>query len=406
MSEHAKLSPSAFGRWGKCPASVHLSKDIKDTTSPAASWGTDAHEMLEIMLEAWLANEHPMLSDVDDFEEKKEVAEVALDYVVNLYNEAEAAGINPTLQVEAKVYTEYYTGRDDLWGSADVIIETDLWIEIIDLKAGRGILVMPDTGQLKIYALGAMAPQAKLNKGVVPWKEVRCTIVQPRIPHPDGVIRTEVYTSEWLETWCREVLVPACKATEYVEGEKLVFNPGVEQCRFCKVAKCSGRDKKATEFVMSVFEDQSDKTLTDVVSATPDMLTIEKMVEINEAAPLITGWLKAIEAHLKDQLKGRKPVPGYKLVKSGQCNSWSKPDTDILDELSKGKGRITKSQLTVDKVISAPQALKLKDLSDVQRKRLQSYVVKSEGSLAMVPVSDGRPDAFPPVQFNDMSFLD
>jgi hypothetical protein len=44
---HAKLSPSGAKRWCRCPAAPTRESNYPDTTSDAAQWGTDAHEILE-----------------------------------------------------------------------------------------------------------------------------------------------------------------------------------------------------------------------------------------------------------------------------------------------------------------------------------------------------------------------
>jgi len=411
-SSHAPLAPSAFGRWGKCPGSVKANQHIPDTTSPAAQWGTDAHQILEDMLENQFNSKEIPVYTFDDVEEKQAVAQVAFDYAISLFVTADVEGLNPKIFIEEKVYTELYTKRTDIYGSADTIIVTDAWCEIIDLKAGSGILVMPDSGQLRIYALGMLAKikgEGRSDVEMAAIREVRATIVQPRIPHPDGVIRTEVHTIPKLLAWNKTVLIPAAKATD---GDATNRIAGETQCQFCGVkGQCQALQSKATEFAMSVFEDQSgkvpaNKKLDDLVSAKPEDLDLDKLAEIIEAAPLITGWLKAVEKYASDRLKNREEVPGYKLVRSGGRNSWVKDTDVILEEISKGANRIPKKLLTKEVVITAPQALKLPDLSDKQRARMQALIGKSEGSLSLVPVTDKRDDAFPPVVFNDISFLD
>ena len=49
---HARLSPSAAGRWTKCPGSIRLveSLNVVDESSFAAEEGTAAHELLELCL--------------------------------------------------------------------------------------------------------------------------------------------------------------------------------------------------------------------------------------------------------------------------------------------------------------------------------------------------------------------
>lgn len=400
MSEHAKLSPSAFGRWGKCPGSVRLCKDLPNKSSAAAQWGTDAHSILEDLLVGG-DEDLPLFAD---FEEKHQVATVALNYVEQTVGQYDEDNITNKVSAEMKVYPEYYTGEKNLWGSADVTIETDYCLEIIDLKAGAGIMVESDSSQLKIYALGAMAVQAKINKGVLSYEEILCTIVQPRIPHPDGVVRSTSYTVEDLENWNTDVLRPAIAATKEVDAPLV---PGEEQCRFCTAkATCPAIAAKSENLAMSVFEDQTNKQLENIVEIDIKQIPLEKIIEIIEAAPLIEGWLKAVKAHAVDMLKNREPVGDYKLVRTNGRNGWTLPQDELVEEITKGKGRILKNQLMKEVVVSAPQMLKAKGLSPAQKKRLGDYIVKSEGSLAMVPSTDKRSNAFPAIEFNDVSFLD
>ncbi len=399
MSEHAPLSPSAFGRWSKCPGSVKACGGLPNTSSAAAQWGTDAHQILEDMVNFWFSPEEPIPPyNFDDVEEKIEVAQVAFDYTVQRYNEANAAGLNPAIMSEQRVYLEWCTKRGDLWGSGDIIISTDEWIEIIDLKGGSGVVVEPTSGQLKIYGLGAVELHDTTPT------EVICTIVQPRIPHDKGVIRSEHYPLSVLMEWCKDVLNPAIVAAIASDAP---LNPGVSQCQFCLAkATCPAVKDKAEKLAMSVFEDHTNKTFADLVSIKPDEIPMEKIVEIIENAPLITGWLKAIEKYASTRLKNHEEVPGYKLVHSAGRKKWNKDDEDVVSELAKGKGCIKKALLTKTVSLSAPQALKIKGLSDAQRDRLTSFIVKSEGGLSLVPTTDKRADAFPPVKFDDVSFLD
>ena len=71
----------------------------------------------------------------------------------------------------------------------------------------------------------------------------------------------------------------------------------------------------------------------------------------------------------------------------------------LLEELTKGTGRLKKGQITTLQVLSAPNALKIQGLKPAQLKKLQSFIIKGEGSLAIVPVSDPRTDAFPAMPF-------
>jgi len=388
--EHAKLSPSGFSRWSKCPGSIKLGEGIKDESSPAAQWGTDAHTILEGMLREWIEFADYKAVKVDEYQEKSEVALVAYRYVVEEYGKAMKSGTHPKVFIEQKVYTRF----EECWGSADIILSTDTMVEVIDLKAGSGVQVNPDSGQLKIYALGALELNATAR-----W--VKTTIVQPRIDHPDGPIRSDIMTRDELLQWGEDVFIPA--VNDAIDPNAKLY-PGESQCRWCKAQSiCPALANQAKEIALSCFEDQTGKTLDDMGAADPQSLSAQKIAEIIDAAPMIRGWLKAVEDYALDQLRQRKPIPGYKAIYSGGRNQWSLSDDEVVASLD--KVGISRDLLTRESVLTAPQALKIKGLTHDQRVALEALVVKSQGNLKIVPESHDAADAFADL-FQDISFLD
>ena len=67
---HAVLSASSADRWLNCPGSVALTRDLPDTTSAYAEWGTTCHELGELALRNRLLGEKVV------FEEGKYDAEM------------------------------------------------------------------------------------------------------------------------------------------------------------------------------------------------------------------------------------------------------------------------------------------------------------------------------------------
>ena len=328
---HARLSPSGFEAWSRCPGKIAAEKDLPDYSSAAAQWGTDAHALLEWMLHDWLNHDQEEQPQFEDQAEKLEVAKVAFDYVTAKYQQAEKDGLNPMLRIEDRVNPSIFTGRDDIYGTADIILETDNWTEVIDLKAGQGVLVMPDSGQLKIYGLGAVAEMVNMEEA----EPIILTIAQPRIPHEDGVIRSLHTTYGELLNWNDEVLIPAAKATDDPNAPRV---PGEKQCQFCKAKPtCKAVADQVLNLAMSTFQPfepigvATKPTIDDIVNVKPDELPMDKLVEVIEAAPLISGWLKSIEAYAKHRLENREEVPGYKLVRSGQRNKYGDNDDAILE---------------------------------------------------------------------------
>ncbi len=398
MTEHARLAPSASDRWIPCAASVPMSEGVEDTESPQAAEGTLAHHiLLDEALTDWLLM-GTMTVECDD-KEMQAYLQQCFDYVVNRYNEI--PGDNKRILIEQRVDLHYMTNRDDMWGQSDIIIITDTYMDVIDLKYGAGVFVEADGSQNKIYTLGAMSEVMKATREDAEWISVRSTIMQPRLPDIDGdIFRYEEYDPEELITWKDEILIPAAARTD-IETEPV---PGVKQCRFCPVkATCPAVQQVVTD-LCSVFEPVDLAHSTEVVATIrdPDIMDVASLVEVHDNIPFIEGYLKAVSAKLRILIEQHHPdVMGrLKIVRSRGQNKWNlDDDTLLLEELTKGTGRLKKGQITKQAVISAPQALKISGLKPAQLKKMQEYIVKGEGSLAIVPFSDPRNDAFPPMPF-------
>jgi len=337
---HARLSPSGFGSWSKCAASVKACENIQGTTSAAAQWGTDAHTLLENKVLAWLGDGHEAFVKFDDLLEKDDVAQEAFEYALSRFEGADEAGLNPVMYAESKLKPGLYTGRDDGDGTGDIVIACDAWIEIIDLKGGKGIPVKADSGQLKIYGLGAMAKIDEGFKSNVPPKVI-CTIVQPRLPIDGETVRSVEYTIEQMLDWCDNVYVPAAKATDDPDA---TFNPGEDQCRFCGYKpKCAALAGRVVDLCNATFAASGAHAVSNITEMTQKLVLVEAdkaemkvIAEIIEAAPLIRGWLDSIEKFAKRELENRHAVPGYKLVRSGFRNGWNVSEDKIISELWKG----------------------------------------------------------------------
>ena len=134
-------------------------------------------------------------------------------------------------------------------------------------------------------------------------------------------------------------------------------------------------------------------------------MPVDRLIEIHDNEPFIQGYLKAVNNRLRQLIQGRDPsiMGKLKLVRTRKTAKWNADPDVILETLSKGTGCVSKTLLQKTDMISASQALKLK-LKDAQKKRLQEFVGKSEGSLAIVPWADERPNAFPPTNhFEDQT---
>jgi hypothetical protein len=404
MGDHARLSPSGSPRWMLCAASPNLSEGIEDTESEYALEGTHAHRiLLDEALTDWLLMGTTTVECED--EEMRGYLQTCLDYIIKRYNEL--PGSNKRILIETRVDLHYMTNRDDLWGGADVIIISDTYLDCIDLKYGAGIFIEADTSQTKMYLLGAMCAILKETREEAEWVSVRSTILQPRFPDADGdIMRFEDYDPAELMDWCQLDLLPAAKATDNPDAIPV---PGAKQCQFCpaKGVTCHAVHQRVTDLVMPFQPVDSTGTLL-INNLVPEPATVidgiaaEQLMEMHDQIPFIEGYLKAVSARIRVLIEARDPevIGRFKLVRARGNNKWSQDDdTLLLKELTTAPGVVKKSQITKTVVISAPQAMKLSGLKPAQLKKIQSLVVKGEGSLAIVPVSDPRTDAFPPMPF-------
>jgi hypothetical protein len=389
----------------RCPASVQMTADLADTPSAAAEEGTIAHRWLERALTSWIA------TGDDDFEcdnpEMKENLEPVFDYIIDRYETM--PGESKMIELEQRVDLHYMVGRDDLWGSADVILSSTEVIDVIDLKYGKGVFVEAGTSQNKIYGLGCMAKYMQKSKGEIPWSEINLTIAQPRYPGSDGsIIRTEEWTPGDLLDWCTEELIPAAEASDNPLSEPIA---GTKQCQWCRAKSTCPAISARVDDLCSVFEPvvngNPGTTVATGIMRTPDEMDIDELIEVHDNEAFILGYLKAVGQQLRTLLEARDPrLKGkLKLVRSRRTNKWNMDQDDLLAELTVGKDRVPKKDLVVENVISAPVALKLSALSAKQKARMQTYITKSEGTLSIVPDGDPRDNEFPVLTFEVVDSL-
>jgi hypothetical protein len=187
MSEHAPFAPSAAERWLRCPGSFLAELGIARPTSLYAEEGTTAHA---VFAQALLRNVSPYQLTEDSMMARPL-------YEAWLATKQLIAGHR--FLVERKF--EPMPGLPDLWGTADVIVfdRNGYVVMVIDLKFGSGVVVEPDTVQLRIYALLAAQQFGGSPAGIT------MVIVQPRALHSAGPVREHHYSVDALSAFLSEV---------------------------------------------------------------------------------------------------------------------------------------------------------------------------------------------------------
>lgn len=398
---HARLAPSGAKRWMACPGSVEFTKDIPDTDSPAAKEGTDAHFVLEYCLKNKVQPQTLVGKDLSDtdrhiiFTVNQEMA-VAVDTVLQTINQRymthkQNGGEVFKVHSELKVFPSRL-GRFDIEGTADVIIETDAYNEVIDLKYGKGVLVESRDPQLFIYGIGAID-----TLGLDEQLALITTVVQPRAEHPEGKVRSTAYEPNDIIVFADAVL-KAAKATDDPNAPRI---PGEEQCRFCSgKGTCPEVADKALKAAQAVFEDISSTNTSEIqqnVLREPQSLSPEQVRMILENAPLIKSWVSAVEEFAKEQMLAGKTIPGFKLIAGRRSRNWDIKD-DKLEELMRSMKRTDRKKITLDDIYTrkmrTPAGMEkaLKGLlTKTNWDKIKAHIVVSDGAPQIAPETSDKP---------------
>lgn len=219
--DHARLSPSAAERWFACPGSASAEEGLPETTSPAASEGTRAHEILEQALSERKPARH--FREPSDNDEMLKHVGAAWALILGYQ------GSNGSLAIEVRTNAGASMGRDDLYGTADAVIWHGSHLTVLDLKYGKWPVSPIANKQLQIYAVGAAA-EAALSA-----ESITLGIIQPRTEGPPLQLHT--MTNAELAAF-QQALQQAASATDAPDP---ILNAG-DHCRFCRAAsQCPAR---------------------------------------------------------------------------------------------------------------------------------------------------------------------
>ena len=145
--------------------------------------------------------------------------------------------------------------------------------------------------------------------------------------------------------------------------DRLKFNPGEEQCRWCKYrSKCSALARYSLTAAGIEMKELCGKSAVDLSDLSGCLSHI----------PAIKIWIKSIEERARDELQAGKHIPGWKGVS---------PDLYHTSEL------ITPT--------AAEKLVKGKKIDLEVWKKLQATITRSEGALNVAAEDDER-DAVSP----------
>lgn len=375
--KHALLSPSSAARWMRCPASVVVTRDMPEDSSPYAIEGTCAHRLAELLLngaDGFPADEAAkVIAAGVDPESLEAPVRVYVDYVRSLGSE---------IVTEVSLDISLITKEPEARGTSDAVVFSEGVLHVCDLKYGKGEPVSADGNpQLAIYAGAALAAFDFLGE----IREVCMHIVQPRL-NSISVWRVSV---DELMAFLADVTRAGAQCLrlldEYQDPDTVpaeFFQPCAKACRFCRHrGKCAALAK----YALSVAG-------LELPAPLKASLDVQQLAYILDRIGLIKSWMGEVEAAAHAALMEGREVPGYKLVE-GRAGSRKWTDESKAEKLLKA-WKVPADFRYVKSLISPTQAeklLKLKTLTDEQWAELCGYVSREPGKPTVVPASDKRP---------------
>lgn len=366
---HALLSPSAASRWMVCTPSARLEAQFPDSAGQAASEGTLAHELAELLLKNHLKRitktdyKHQLKLIQANVLYTDSMLEYADEFKSFVLEQFEASGKDSRIFLEKRLdMTDYI---QEGFGTGDVVIIADHTLTIIDLKYGKGVLVnATENKQMMLYALGALKDYYLLYDIL----RVQMTIYQPRINN----FSTWEISLEDLMVWAENELKPRAALAWEGTGELIAG----DHCQFCRAkATCRANMDYQLELARHEFKQ-------------PDLITPAEVSDILTRAKSFKNWLDAVESFaLAEALNGAQ-WPGFKLVE-GRSNRVITDEQAAAQQLL--EAGYDETDIYKPKAIFGITALEANIGKKEIAKYLNNLIEKPPGKPTLVSEDDKRP---------------
>ncbi len=215
---HSKFSPSGMERIVACPGSVNLSEGLPSRDTSYSKEGTQAHEVLELLLLNRIEGDNKILHVKTPVTAEMIARGTAVaDWLYNLHQQIRGS----ELLVETKIGLPFI--HQEMFGSFDsAIVDHFGTLHVFDYKYGKHSVSPTRNLQMIAYGMG-LAHQFNWN-----FKRVRLYIIQPRVPRYEGATFWDISIKE-LQSY-----VPVFrKAIQRTIDEPDTFVEG-PHCFFCK----------------------------------------------------------------------------------------------------------------------------------------------------------------------------
>lgn len=295
MSAHAKLAPSSAFRRVECPGSRALEARQPDRSSAASEEGTLAHEVVE----CYLLNKEVPQSDAVTQE---------MHYGAELMKELVNGIALEKLHIEEK--TDISTIHPDCFGTPDLWYVEGITLHLIDYKFGRRPVEVFENWQLIEYAAGIV------NDSI---ERVDFTIVQPRAPHAEGVIRNWEVSTKSLSRY-----FDTLREQESLAAQDVAPTKAGGHCRDCKA-----------RFICNTLRSAAYRIADrEAENRHHDLSPLEVGVELQflkEESKILEARISALEEHALFALKRGDSIPFLKLTQTRGRTTWSVDAEELIE---------------------------------------------------------------------------
>lgn len=394
---HSPLGASACNRWWNCPGSIQLGRQFAGRSSIFAREGTAAHELAQMCLQQD-RDTYEFLGLQIEVEGHKitvdqEMSEAVQVYVDECRMQADAGTAPP--MIETRITLERLNPPDNMFGTADFMVQQGHTLCVLDLKYGKGVTVEAEGNpQLKYYALGALYALPD-DSGI---RYIKVGIVQPRASGTQ--IKYAEYDIIDLLEWSVELIDRARVA---VSGDMTV-NPGT-WCRFCPASGvCPAQADKALKAAQSAFTAEvASKEMLKLPEIS--IFTPEELSMLLHNAAEIETWIKAARNAAQAMIEvDPNAVPGWTMEPTKGTRKWIDADksADIMTQQGISDDDMWKRELisvaqAEDKVgrlfKENGEAKTIKEGKAMAKSLFSDNVIQESTSVKLAPVAGSAPAA-------------
>lgn len=369
---HAILSASGSHLWLHCTRSARLQQQFPDQESRYSLEGTFGHAVFAHRLSQYLGTPSEYLGE--DFipgyaeffnAELSGAVDEAIEHAKERIVHARSVCAEAVILIEQRL--DFSPWVPEGFGTADLVIITDNYIEVIDLKLGSGVLVSAtENSQFRLYMLGALHTFGHLY----PVTAMHGAVLQPRL---NNYAREELSLEDLL-CWADQVVKPRAALAWAGEGE---FIAG-DHCSsgFCKARfTCAARASKNMQIAKADF-----------ALIEPALLNDEQIVTVLQKADAAIKWLSDVQSYALSQAIAGRSFEGFKVVAGRAIRKYTDEDQVASALLGAGvsEGAIYERRLLG--ITAMEKAIGKKQFATV----LGDLVTKPAGNPVLVPVSDRR----------------